>query len=251
MVPEQSPFHSGRRESTPASASRRHLRACQHPCPTRATFGAKTGTTFDFARFLVILAAAHLFLDTAPFHQLPKTPHGLLDRLVFTQRQFDHSVLLLASCRQTKARPSRTNGYTIPLYRVKALTLHSLRAVCLAVWYHHRTILHASRPYLPATPRFARLARPARSPSKIPLRLNPPNRFGRFASWEPTARAHQHGTRQWMNPPGNSRPYSISTPDTMTCSSASTSWTIAYPRCSPNASKSEIRKPAPPVPPLL
>lgn len=50
-----------------------------------AAGGAKAGTAFDFARLLVVFAAAHLFFDSAPFHELAETANGILNCFFFTK----------------------------------------------------------------------------------------------------------------------------------------------------------------------
>ena len=84
--------------------------ACQHAIAAGTAFGAEAGTTFDFARLLVILAAPHLFLDSAPLHQFAEAPHRLLDGLIIPQRQFDHAPLLLPEF-PNDARPRFTTRY--------------------------------------------------------------------------------------------------------------------------------------------
>jgi hypothetical protein len=59
-----------------------------------AAFGSQASAPFDFAGFLVILAATHLLFDSAPLDQFAKATHRFLNRLSFPQRQFDHSFLL-------------------------------------------------------------------------------------------------------------------------------------------------------------
>jgi len=68
--------------------------AAQHAAAPRTAFGTQPRTPLDLARFLIILAAAHLLLDPAALHQLAEAPHRLLNRLPLTQCQFDHSFLL-------------------------------------------------------------------------------------------------------------------------------------------------------------
>jgi len=56
----------------------------------RTSFGAKSCTSFDFTRFLIMFAAAHLFLYSTSFDQLSEAADRFLDRFSFSQRQFDH-----------------------------------------------------------------------------------------------------------------------------------------------------------------
>ncbi len=70
-----------------------------------ATLGSQSGTSLDFARFFVVFAATHLFLDSAPLDQLAEATHRFLYRLPFPQRQFDHSFLLRV--KMTMPKPLR------------------------------------------------------------------------------------------------------------------------------------------------
>ena len=55
------------------------LEAGQHAVAAGTAFGTQPGAPFDFAGFLVVLAATHLLLDSAPLNQLAEAAHRLLD----------------------------------------------------------------------------------------------------------------------------------------------------------------------------
>jgi len=77
-------YSRGRRSDSPAHHE--HSRTagtslCSQPCPAP-----------DFAGLFVIFPAPHLPFDSRSFYQLPKPTNSFLNRLAFTQDQFDHPV---------------------------------------------------------------------------------------------------------------------------------------------------------------
>ena len=58
------------------------------------------------ARLLVILAPTHFLLDPSMLNQFPKSLHGIVDRLVLTQTQLDHKLLLLQGQNQKNRTPT-------------------------------------------------------------------------------------------------------------------------------------------------
>ena len=58
-----------------------------------ATCGANTNAAAGLARLLIELASSHLSLDSGVFDQFSKPFDCIIDRLVITQPQLDHTVL--------------------------------------------------------------------------------------------------------------------------------------------------------------
>jgi hypothetical protein len=56
-----------------------YAKAAHRAAATRTALGAEAGTPLDFARFLVILAATHLFFEAAPLDQLAEATHRFLN----------------------------------------------------------------------------------------------------------------------------------------------------------------------------
>ncbi len=59
-----------------------------------STFSPETGTSAAFTRLFIIFATAHLFFDPAPFHQLPKPPHRLLNGFLVSNVELYHNFSL-------------------------------------------------------------------------------------------------------------------------------------------------------------
>jgi len=71
------------------------LRPWREPQEAGSAFGSTAGSTALIARLFVILAASHLFLDTSVLNQLSEAFHGVRNRFMLSQTQFDHKTLLL------------------------------------------------------------------------------------------------------------------------------------------------------------
>lgn len=82
----------------------------EHPRPAGAPLRPQPCPTPDFTGLFVVFPAPHLPFDSRSFYQLTKPTNSFLNRLAFTQDQFDHPVTSFLSKTNTNSlwQPSQT-----------------------------------------------------------------------------------------------------------------------------------------------